>query len=167
MNGNEQWRDISGYEGIYQVSDAGRIKSVRTGQLRSLVKDKDGYLQLKLHKNGVQETHKVHRLVARAFIPNLEKLPLINHKNEDKRDNRVDNLEWCTKEYNNFYGVGSDRYVGRRKEVIRMNPHDDSDVATYASICAAAEACGVLACSISQCCSGKLQTAGGYVWKYA
>lgn len=110
----EEWKDIKGYEGIYQISNMGRVKSLSNGKykkekIRKYRKDKDGYLQLNLHKNNVMTTFKVHRLVAEAFIPNPHNLPQVNHKDEDKTNNRVDNLEWCTVEYNNNYGTRNKR----------------------------------------------------------
>lgn len=96
----EIWKDIKGYEGLYQVSNLGRVKSFhkygKKGGLRSFRKDKDGYLTLFLHKEGRISVKKVHRLVAEAFIPNLHNKPCIDHINTIKTDNRVENLRWCT-----------------------------------------------------------------------
>ena len=106
----EIWKPVIGYYGLYEVSNFGRVKSInynKTGKERLMkqVVNKQGYYQVTLHKNGSMAAKKVHRLVAEAFIPNPNNLPCVNHKNEDKTDNRVENLEWCSIEYNNRYGM--------------------------------------------------------------
>ena len=105
----EHWKDICGYEGIYQISDLGNVKSLNFNhtnkpKLRALMKAKDGYLFLRLHKNGKAKNYRVHRLVAEAFIPNPNNFPLVNHKDETVDNNCVQNLEWCTEKYNSNYG---------------------------------------------------------------
>lgn len=103
---NEQWKDIFGYDGAYQVSDLGRVRSKKYGKtmIRRASKDKDGYLFIGLWKDGKQKTVKVHRLVAQAFIHNDNIFNNeVNHKDENKENNRVDNLEWCTSQYNKTY----------------------------------------------------------------
>ena len=110
----EIWKDIEGYEGLYQVSNKGRIKSLnyrRTGK-EGMLKgkpDKDGYLRVSLYKNRKQKPFYIHRLVAKAFIPNSDDLPEVNHKDENKENNTVDNLEWCDRKYNNNYGSRNER----------------------------------------------------------
>ena len=103
---NEQWRDIDGYDGAYQVSDLGRVRSHKRGEWRVLDggKMKNGYLNVVLWKDGREKRFYVHRLVAQAFIPNYDSSKtLINHINECKSDNRVSNIEWCDRKYNNTY----------------------------------------------------------------
>ena len=110
---SETWKDIVGYEGVYQISTNGNIKSVprkgTRGGLLISTKDKDGYLCVGLNKNGKRKTFKVHRLVAITFIPNIDNLPEVNHKDENKSNNCVDNLEWCTHDYNSNYGTRGKR----------------------------------------------------------
>lgn len=103
---NEQWKDIDGYDGMYQVSDLGRVRSLKYGKVRVLRfgKNHKGYLQISLYKDRKRKRFYVHRLVANAFIPNSdENKTQINHKNEIKSDNRVSNLEYCTASYNLSY----------------------------------------------------------------
>lgn len=107
----EEWKDVPNYEGLYQVSNLGRIKSLRdkNGKAREkilkLKLSKFGYYQICLCKNGKQKWYFVHRLVALAFIPNPNNLPQINHIDENKTNNYVENLEWCTSKYNSNYGT--------------------------------------------------------------
>lgn len=109
----EEWRDIEGYEGLYQVSNLGRIKSLprKTGNqhckrehIKTLGIDKDSYLKVTLYNHGKNKTYRIHKLVAIHFIENPNNLPIINHKNEIRSDNRAENLEWCTCKYNVNYG---------------------------------------------------------------
>ena len=115
---SEEWRPIEGYEGLYEVSSYGRVRSLdrydsnnhfRKGKVLSPVKNKDGYLQVNLCCNGKYKMFLVHRLAAQAFIPNPDNLPEINHKDENPGNNNVDNLEWCTRKYNINYGSRKDK----------------------------------------------------------
>ena len=114
----EIWKPVVGYEGLYEVSSYGRVKSLdryvkysdgriylHKGKVLSLAKDKNGYFVVSLYFNGKHNTIKVHRLVAQAFIPNPDNLPEVNHLDEDKTNNRVENLEWCDHKYNMNYGT--------------------------------------------------------------
>lgn len=103
---HEQWRDIFGYEGVYQVSDLGRVRSLKFGRVKVLrsYKNRDGYLKVFLWKDGKRRNIYVHRLVANAFIPNSdESKNEINHIDECKQNNRVSNIEWCDRSYNVTY----------------------------------------------------------------
>lgn len=105
---NEEWRDIKGYDGKYQISNTGRVKSIdyrNTGTSKELsLKCNRGYFEVELCKDGKGKFFKVHRLVAIAFLPNPQNLPCVNHKDENPSNNHVDNLEWCTPRYNSTYG---------------------------------------------------------------
>lgn len=101
---NEVWKDIVGYEGLYQVSNLGNVKNIKRNKLLSLKPKKQGYVRVNLVKEGIHRTFTVHRLVAMAFITKEDNKNLVNHKNEIKSDNRVSNLEWCTHQYNVTYG---------------------------------------------------------------
>lgn len=101
---NEEWKDIKGYEGLYQVSNKGRVKSLKNkGVDRECilkVVTNRGYLQVRLCKNSNVKTLKIHRLVAEAFIPNPDNKPCIDHINTERTDNSVENLRWCTQKEN-------------------------------------------------------------------
>lgn len=121
---NEIWKDIDGYNGLYQISNLGRVKSLgRRGKGCSLEDrvlkhniNKDGYHLVNLKDvNHVAKWYSVHRLVALHFIPNPNNLPIINHKDEDKSNNYMDNLEWCTIQYNNSYGTVVERQSNNKK----------------------------------------------------
>ena len=112
------WKDIPGYEGLYKVSNTGKIFSCVTNWELSVIQKKDGYTCISLcDKDHNKKQYRIHQLVAKAFIPNPNNLPMINHKNEIKNDNRVENLEWCTAQYNTSYGTGPKRISDKMKGV--------------------------------------------------
>lgn len=121
---NEVWRDIDGYDGAYQVSDLGRVRSLKYGKVRVLMaqKDKGGYLSVQLSKNNNQKRYSVHRLVAQAFIPNNDSSKTqINHRNECKDFNKVSNLEWCDRSYNQTYNdINWRRKNGIRRKIAKL-----------------------------------------------
>ena len=125
---NEQWRDVDGYDGMYQVSDLGRVRSLKFGKVRVLraKKDKNGYFSVMLSKNNNQKRHSVHRLVALTFIPNDdESKTIINHINECKSDDRASNLEWCDRSYNQTYNdINWRRKNGIRRKIAKLYNQD-------------------------------------------
>lgn len=104
----EIWKPVVGYEGLYEVSSYGRVRRVNKDLLK--LQNVKGYNQVCLYKNGISTGLRVHRLVAQAFLPNPDNLPQVNHKDEDKTNNNVDNLEWCDNKYNNNYGTKIERH---------------------------------------------------------
>lgn len=182
----EIWKDTPGYEGLYMVSNFGNVKSLRRivrantcgarkipEKMLTLCKSASGYYLVVLCKNGKRKSCNVHRLVAQAFIPNPYNLREVNHKNEDKEDNIVSNLEWCDRKYNANYGTGVER-----QKVSRMkNPNDkiaraiaglknskrvaqvsvDGDIlAVFDSMKQASVSVGVHLCTVSRHCLGKI-----------
>lgn len=110
----EEWRAVPGYEGLYEVSNIGNVRNVRRNTLLRLQKTNNGYIRVHLCKNGISTGFQVHRLVAQAFIPNPQDLPQVNHKDEDKTNNNVDNLEWCTAKYNMNFGTARIRSINTK-----------------------------------------------------
>lgn len=165
----EVWKDIKGYEGLYQVSNLGRIKSIRRNIIMKVRKDKYGYYQLGLTKNKEQKTFKAHRLVAETFIPNHNNLPEINHKDEDKTNNRVENLEWCTNKYNMNYGTRRERAIDKCKKKVQCVTTGEE----FNSIKEAAEKYNIRGTYITANCKGRQKSAGKHpvtkeklVWEY-
>ena len=107
----EEWKDVVGYEGLYEVSNLGNVRNKQTGKvLKPILGKRWGYYKLNLFKDGIMKSKTIHRLVAEAWIPQVDKdKDQVNHINEIKTDNRVENLEWCTVNYNNAYGTHNDR----------------------------------------------------------
>ena len=165
---NEVWKDIKGYEGHYQVSDKGRVKSVKFGKEKILkpARDTKGYLAVQLCKNGEIKRCFVHRLVAQTFIQNPNNLPHINHKDEDKTNNSVQNLEWCDSKYNNNYGTHNQRVAEKRSKPVLQYTLDGKFVKKWKSQSDVERNLGYSQRNISACCRGKYKSLYGYVWKY-
>ena len=164
----EIWKDIKGYEGKYQVSNYGNVKSLnyhRTGKERLLkpTLQKKGYLYVSLCKP--LKKFKIHRLVAETFIPNPDNLPQVNHKDEDKTNNYVGNLEWCSLLYNINYGNGIIKSCKKRCKKVYQYTMDWVLVREWESI----RECGRNGFNqgnIVSCCKGERKTHKGYRWKY-
>ena len=164
----EIWKDIEGYEG-YQVSNMGRVRSFKYGKVRILkpVANKNGYLKVQLYKNNSLKTIFIHRLVAMAFIPNPNNLPQVNHKDEDKTNNIVSNLEWCDAKYNSNYGTARKRMIEKiQKVVIQIDKNTNVIINIFPSLMEAERQTGYNHGHICKCCKGKLKTTGGYKWSY-
>ena len=126
-----------------------------------------GYLEVDLRKNGTHKYCRIHRLVAQAFIPNPNNYPCVNHKDENKRNNLLENLEWCTNKYNSNYGNAIEKtQQKRRKRVVQIDKTSNKIVNIFNSLTEAEEHTGILQGHISSCCTGKRKTTGGYKWRY-
>lgn len=180
---DEIWKDITGYEGYYQVSNKGRVKSLdryvvndgaRNNSKMIFVKGKilkphdagREHLTVCLMRGGIDDMRYIHRLVMEAFTANIDNLPCINHKDENPYNNELSNLEWCTHKYNTNYGS----CIKRRSEKL-YKPVDRYDVNmnyinTFTSVSEAERGTKIDRSSIAKCARGERKTAGGYIWKY-
>lgn len=183
---NEEWRDIKGYEGKYQISSLGRVKSLKNSKgnyrekILSNTPTKGGYLRVNLYKNNKKKTFTIHKLVAIHFISNPNNYKEVNHKDEDKTNNCVSNLEWCTREYNNKYGTRIQRFSESRKDKCKGSNHPKAHkvlcITTdkkFNTVKEASEYYSIDRNCISSCCQGKRNSAGKHPvtgeklkWKY-
>lgn len=187
----EEWKDIEGYEGLYQVSNTGRVRSLdhyikqrnnsvqlHKGRLLSIWQDNIGYSIVSLSKYNKCKRKKVHRLVAEAFIPNPENKPEVNHKDGNKTNNQVNNLEWCTREENMQHAVKTGLYrpywIGKQGwESSTGRPVKQIDIKTgeviniYGSMEEAARKINLTsAANIRSCIVGRTKSCMGYKWEY-
>ena len=170
---NEIWKDIPEYENLYQVSSLGRVKSLnylhtRNEKILKPIKDINGYMKVNLCKENKRKAIKIHRLVCEAFLNNPNNLPQINHKNEIKEDNRVENLEFCDAKYNVNFGSRTERSSKantnnpkRSKKIICIETgkiyHNARDIQRQF---------GFNQASIQRCCVGKQKSSYGLHFKY-
>ena len=166
-------REIEGYEGLYAITEDGQVYSYISKRYLKPAKNHGGYLTVCLSsKNGERKRFYIHRLVAFAFIDNPNNYPQVNHKDENKENNNIDNLEWCTSKYNNNYGTHNKRsHENRKNTSLGNHPQARSVecVELHKIFSCAKEASLILGIDnsdIGKCCKGKLKTAGGYHWRY-
>ena len=177
--GAELWADIEGYEGLYQISTEGRVRSLGNDKTRKTKvlkanKNRGGYLIVRLWKGGTQKWFQVHRLVADAFLYCKDRDSLqVNHKNEVKTDNKVENLEYCDQKYNSNYGTAITRMLANRTGIRALKPVkqmtlDGKIIKTWSSTAEAGRN-GFCQQSVAACCAGKpkYKTHKGFKWCYA
>lgn len=188
----ERWKPIKGYEGTYFVSNHGNVYSLRSAKLLTPIKTRAGYLRVHLSVNGNCKSYVIHRLVALAFIPNPLNKPTVNHKNEQKTDNRVENLEWATNLEQNIYGTRIERVkahtdyknrgidyatVASKHDYKNLNRNQMKPVLQFDKngffinrfdgLSEAARSLGISAGHLCSCLKGRRKSCGGYRWKYA
>lgn len=178
---NEEWRDIKDFEGLYQVSNYGRVKSYkRNGNFSTLIRkpriNKQGYLYLNLHKNNTYKTCKIHRLVCETFIDCIEHKSWVNHKDGNKLNNMVDNLEWCTPSENATHAYNNNlrkvwnkgkKYADTKLNK-KVNQYDlkGNFIKCWDCIKEASDYYGVCSSSIIRVCQGTKKRCKGFVWRY-
>ena len=170
----EYWKDINGYEGLYQVSNYGRVRSLprktTSGKILTQFISR-GYYKVVLCKDNIKKNWNVHKLVAIAFVPNPNNYTDINHKDENKLNNIATNLEWCSKSYNQRYGTRNKRMLVSRNGCNKEKPvfqldMEGSLIKEWISATEASRILNINRESIRRCCIGKRKTAGGFIWKY-
>lgn len=185
MQSHEIWAPISGWEGLYEVSTCGRVRSLDRvtvskagtsrlykGRVLRIARDKDGYAQVILCHKERRVHGIIHRLMAQTFIPNPDGLPEINHKDEDKTNNEISNLEWCTDKYNVNYGTGLQRRImAQRNHPNESKPvcqygKDGIMIARYPSIREACRQTGVLSSTISHSCRTSQKYCRRFFWRF-
>lgn len=175
----EIWKPVVGYEGFYEVSSMGRVKSLeRKDCLGRTVKERilkqavthDGYLRVGLYAGGKLKTLKIHRLVCEAFNDNRDEKPEVNHINEDKTDNRASNLEWCTRTWNNNHGTRNERaaksIAKALSKPVGQYTRDGELVKIWSSTMEVQRQAGFSQGNISKAANGNRKTAYGFIWKY-
>jgi len=178
----EIWKDIKGYEGVYQVSNAGRVRSLdrfdrrgikKIGVIKTPQDNGNGYKYVQLKLDGTFKNHYIHRLVATCFIDNPNEYEQVNHINEIKEDNNVNNLEWCTREYNNNYGT---KPLKNTIHLAKLNKNNETPIYStsksgvrsfHISQKVAAMELGISGIGINAVLKGRQKTHKGYTFEYA
>jgi len=180
---SETWKDVVGYEGLYQVSDLGHVKSLNynhTMKPKVLCEKRhsSGYLTVVLCKDGQKRNHSIHILVAGAFIENPERLPCVNHIDGNKANNKVENLEWVTRSQNTRHairtGLRADSYMRGRtgisnplSKAVAQYSKDGELLRVWPCVSEAARHLGCNPCTITNCTKGRIKSCKGYIWKSA
>lgn len=169
----EIWKDIKGYEGLYQVSNLGRVKSLGNGnsnnskrRILKTYKQKSGHLRIRLNKNGVCKKYLVHRLVYEAFNGEIPEGMVINHIDEIPWNNIIDNLMACTQKNNVNWGTATKRRTKKLCKSVLQYDSQNNFIKEYSSITEVVNTLNYNRSVISQCCSGKRKRGYGYIWKY-
>lgn len=177
----ETWKAIKGYEGLYEVSSTGKVRtlphktngvSVPGVELKANMYKGHRYIRLRLYKNGVSKDYMLHRLVAQAFVPNPYNKPYINHIDGNRENNSASNLEWCTQAENNRHaiilGINSiEPMLKKTRKRVQQIGADGTVIKEWESMTEAASALNLQVSNISHCCKGRIKSTGGYKWRLA
>lgn len=171
------WKPVVGYEGLYEVSNTGIVRGLERFGNRNHTFQKElkpsknkRYEEVKLYKDGGKRTFKVHRLVAMAFVPNVENKPQINHIDGNKNNNNAENLEWCTQSENNRHAIDNNlnspykMIESTKKEVLQLSL-DGKVIKKWETLTEASRTLGLQISNISHCCKGRIRQTGGYKWR--
>lgn len=162
---DEVWLPIKEYETRYLISNFGEVKSIKHN--KTLKKElRRNYWSVQLFDGKRYKHFSIHRLVGTHFISNPNNLPYINHIDENKLNNCVNNLEWCTCSYNINYGTGITRSKEKRSKYVQQFSKELKLLCNYVSVSEAERKTGIYNSNIVKCCKGERKTAGGYIWKY-
>lgn len=167
MKSLEVWKDIKGYEGLYKISNLGNVKSLRTNKILKTNMNNCGYKSVILSYKGQIQAKRVHRLVAEAFIPNPNNYPQVNHKDEIKTHNNVENLEWCSPKYNVNYGTGIERCAKNRLKPVNQYDLNGNFIKKYDGIIVASKKLNIHPWLILAVCQGLRKTTHKCIWRYA
>ena len=179
----EEWKDIQGYEGLYQVSNCGRVKShdrvvfqsnrygtttvhVYKGKILKECANPNGYIHVDLHKNGKVKRFLMHRLVAMHFLKRLNEQNVINHLDGNKFNNHVSNLEWCTQSHNIQYAYEHGTKIPPHMRQIAQCDMDGNIIKIWDSIADACRKVHVSSSNVAKACRGTRKHAGGFKWQY-
>ena len=168
----EFWKPVVGYEGLYEVSNFGRVKSIKFGKERILKPGTNGrgYSKVVLCKNGKKKRYLVHRLVAEAFLPNPNNLPQVNHRDENKLNNNAENLEWCSAKYNINFGTRNEKVAekntnGKCSKTVLQYDLEGNFIREWKSTAECGKN-GFNQGNVAECCQGKRKTHKGFIWRY-
>ena len=180
-----KWKDIVGYENEYQINQFGEIRTLKDSPklkkydvLKPQISKRNGYVYQMLYKNGKEKLLRVHRLVAMAFLPNSNNLPQVNHKDGNKQNNSVDNLEWCEQSDNMKHAYKNGLQIpseNQRKAIINTNKlkqkkvcqiKDGEVINTFSGISEASRQTKISISCISRCCNLKRKSTNGYEWRF-
>ena len=180
---SEKWLPIKGYEGIYEISDLGRVRSLpryftqghyaggkaihfTEGRMMKPNAYPNGYMYVTLTKKGKQKKRNIHRLVAEHFIPKEEGKDIVNHIDCDIKNNKADNLEWCTQKHNIQYAYDIGRKIPPHQKKVSQYSLSGEFIKEWDSLAEAGRSTGTYGANIYKVCRGKREQAGGYKWRY-
>lgn len=167
----EEWKEIPGYDGKYEVSNLGKVRNAFTGKHLSQ-KRYARYIKVYLYHDYTRKCYMLHRLVAEAFVENKDNKPQVNHIDGDRYNNRYDNLEWCTQSENILHSYRIGLRENNKKRLLETNHKcvdqlsmDGEYIRTWYSLSEAARQLGLSVSNICTCCKGRIHSTGGYKWR--
>ena len=160
----ETFVKVDGFDN-YEVSNLGKVRNMKSGKVLKPHLNKDGYLRHCLYKHNKQKSLFLHKIIATAFVDNPEKKPQVNHIDENKTNNDLSNLEWCTVRENAVHGTRMKRIAEKLSQKVIQLDLNNNVLNEFESMHQAERETGIYATSISRCCNGKVKSAGGFKWR--